>query len=44
LCPVDDNSDAPISLDDDTLYHAEAVGSSDDERTSVDHDAILYLR
>jgi hypothetical protein len=35
---------APISLADDTLYRAEAVGSSDDGRTSIDHDAILYPR
>jgi antitoxin (DNA-binding transcriptional repressor) of toxin-antitoxin stability system len=44
IVPVDDNSSAPISLADDPLYHAQPVGSSDDGRTSIDHDAILYLR
>jgi antitoxin (DNA-binding transcriptional repressor) of toxin-antitoxin stability system len=44
IVPVDDKAGAPISLADDTLYHAEAVGSSGDGRTSVDHDAILYPR
>jgi hypothetical protein len=33
-----------MSLADDTLYRAQPVGSSDDGRTSVDHDAIVYLR
>jgi hypothetical protein len=42
--PVDDQGSAPISLVDDTLYRAEAVGSSADGRTSIDHDAILYPR
>ena len=27
---------------DDPLYRAQPVGSSDDGRTSVDHDAVLY--
>jgi hypothetical protein len=44
IVPVDDKAGAPISLADDTLYRAEAVGSSDDGRTSIDHDGILYPR
>jgi prevent-host-death family protein len=44
IVPVDDKDGAPISLAEDTLYRAEAVGSSDDGRTSIDHDAILYPR
>jgi antitoxin (DNA-binding transcriptional repressor) of toxin-antitoxin stability system len=44
IVPVDDKGRAPISLADDTLYHAAPVGSSDDGRTSTDHDAILYPR
>lgn len=44
IVPVDDHGSAPMSLADDSLYRAPAVGSSDDERTSVDHDAILYPR
>ena len=44
IVPVDDKAHAAISLADDTLYRAPAVGSSDDGRTSIDHDAILYPR
>ena len=44
IVPVDDHGSAPMSLADDTLYRARPVGSSDDGRTSVDHDAILYPR
>jgi hypothetical protein len=44
IVPVDDQGSAPISLADDTLYRAQPVGSSDDGRTSIDHDAILYPR
>ena len=44
IVPVDDKAGAPVSLADDTLYRAEPVGSSDDGRTSIDHDAILYPR
>lgn len=44
IVPVDDQAGAPISLADDTLYRAEAVGSAADGRTSIDHDAILYPR
>ena len=44
IVPVDDKGSAPNSLAEDTLYRAKAVGSSDDGRTSTDHDAILYPR
>jgi prevent-host-death family protein len=44
IVPVDDAGNASISLADDALYRAQPVGSSDDGRTSVDHDAILYPR
>jgi prevent-host-death family protein len=44
IVPVDDKAGASISLAGDTLYRAEAVGSSDDGRRSIDHDAILYPR
>jgi hypothetical protein len=40
--PVDDAGRASTSLSDDPLYRAQPVGSSDDGRTSVDHDAVLY--
>ena len=44
IVPVDDKGSASIALADDTLYRAQPVGSSADERTSIDHDAILYPR
>jgi prevent-host-death family protein len=44
IVPVDDQASAPTSLANDTIYHAQPVGSSGDGRTSVDHDAILYPR
>jgi antitoxin (DNA-binding transcriptional repressor) of toxin-antitoxin stability system len=44
IVPVDDQGSQPTSLGDDTLYRARPVGSSDDGRTSVDHDAFLYRR
>ena len=44
IVPIDDKGTAPSSLVDDTLYHAEPVGSSNDGCTSIDHDAILYPR
>jgi prevent-host-death family protein len=44
IVPVDDKGSASISLADDTLYRAQPVGASDDGRTSIDHDAILYPR
>jgi antitoxin (DNA-binding transcriptional repressor) of toxin-antitoxin stability system len=44
IVPVTDAGEAAVSLADDPLYRAEAVGSSTDGRTSIDHDAILYPR
>jgi prevent-host-death family protein len=44
IVPVDDQGRAPMTLADDTLYRAHAVGASNDGQTSVDHDAILYPR
>jgi hypothetical protein len=44
IVPVNDSGDTSVSLQDDPLYRAEAVGSSADGRTSADHDAILYPR
>ena len=44
IVPVNDVGDALVSLTDDPLYRAEAVGSSVDGRVSTDHDAILYPR
>jgi prevent-host-death family protein len=44
IVPVDDAGNASVSLTDDPLYRAEAVGSSVDGRTSSDHDAVLYPR
>ena len=44
IVPVDEKAGAAISLADDTLYRAEAVGASDDGRTLIDHDGILYPR
>ena len=44
IVPVSDAGDASVSLTDDPLYRAEAVGSSADGHASTDHDAILYTR
>ena len=44
IVPVNDTDNASMPLADDTLFRAEAVGSSADGRTSIDHDAILYPR
>jgi antitoxin (DNA-binding transcriptional repressor) of toxin-antitoxin stability system len=44
IVPITDIGEASVSLADDSLYRAEAVGSSADGLTSVDHDAILYPR
>lgn len=44
IVPVTDAGEAAVSLADDPLYRAGAVGSSTDGRTSIDHDAILYPR
>jgi len=42
IVPVDDHGVPLIGLAGDSLYRAQPVGSSDDGRSSVDHDAILY--
>jgi antitoxin (DNA-binding transcriptional repressor) of toxin-antitoxin stability system len=44
IVPVDAAGSVSNSLEDDPLYRAQAVGSSDDGRTSVEHDAVLYPR
>jgi antitoxin (DNA-binding transcriptional repressor) of toxin-antitoxin stability system len=44
IVPVNDAGHASVSLTDDPLYRAEAVGASVDGRTSADHDAVLYPR
>jgi antitoxin (DNA-binding transcriptional repressor) of toxin-antitoxin stability system len=44
IVPVDDASRRAVPLADDPLYRAGPVGSADDGRTSVDHDAVLYPR
>jgi prevent-host-death family protein len=44
IVPVDDAGVEAVSLADDPLYRAKPVGSSEDGRTSVDHDAFLYPR
>jgi antitoxin (DNA-binding transcriptional repressor) of toxin-antitoxin stability system len=44
IVPVNDIGDASVSLTNDPIYRAEAVGSSADGRASTDHDEILYHR
>jgi antitoxin (DNA-binding transcriptional repressor) of toxin-antitoxin stability system len=44
ILPVDADGIELGPLEDDPLYQAGAVGSSDDELTSVDHDQVLYGR
>ena len=44
IVPVNDAAGTPLSLADDPLYRAEAVGASVDGRSSIDHDRILYSR
>lgn len=44
IVPVNESGEALVSLVDDPLYRAQAVGSSSDGRTAADHDAILYGR
>jgi antitoxin (DNA-binding transcriptional repressor) of toxin-antitoxin stability system len=39
IVPVDDHGSASIALADDSLDRAHSVGSSEDGRTSIDHDA-----
>lgn len=44
IVPVTDPGGALTALEEDSLYRADAVGSSTDGRTAADHDAILYPR
>jgi prevent-host-death family protein len=44
IVPVDDAAAASGPLEDDPLYHAEAVGRSQDGLRAADHDALLYRR
>lgn len=44
IVPVNESGEALVSLVDDPLYRAQAVGSSSDGRTAADHDTILYGR
>lgn len=44
IVPVDDAGHAAMALTDDSLYGADAVGSSTDGGTAADHDAVLYRR
>jgi hypothetical protein len=43
LVPVNESEQALVSLADDPLYHAQAVGRSSDGLTAADHDAILFV-
>ena len=43
IVPVNEEQ-APVSLKDDPLYRAQAVGRSSDGLTAADHDAVLYRR
>ena len=44
IVPVSDAEQGPVSLDEDPLYRADAVGHSRDGRIAADHDAVLYGR
>lgn len=44
IVPVNESGQASVSLADDPLYRAQAVGSSSDGHTAADHDATLYRR
>jgi antitoxin (DNA-binding transcriptional repressor) of toxin-antitoxin stability system len=44
IVPVSEGEQRLVPLDDDALYHAEAVGASKDGLTAADHDAVLYRR
>lgn len=43
ILPVDADGLEMGPLENDSLYQAEAVGSSTDGLTSVDHDRVLYV-
>jgi prevent-host-death family protein len=42
IVPVNDTEQTDVTLTDDPLYRAPAVGRSNDGRTAADHDAVLY--
>ena len=44
IVPVNESDQTPVSLVDDPLYRAPAVGRSTDGRAAVDPDFILYRR
>ena len=44
IVPVNESDRTPVSLVDDPLYRAQAVGRSTDGRTAADHDDVLYRR
>jgi len=44
IIPVSDPGEPALSLADDPLYRAGAVGRSRDGRTAADHDSHLYPR
>ncbi len=44
IVPVDDGGEAQGALQDEPLYHANAVGRSQDRSAAADHDRILYPR
>ncbi len=44
IVPAGEPEASPGPLADDSLYHARAVGRSNDGRTAADHDAALYGR
>ncbi len=44
IVPVTDSEQALVTLADDPLYRAPAVGRSSDGRTAAGHDAVLYGR
>jgi antitoxin (DNA-binding transcriptional repressor) of toxin-antitoxin stability system len=42
IVPVDELETPRTPLEGDSLYHARAVGRSNDGRTAAEHDAVLY--
>jgi antitoxin (DNA-binding transcriptional repressor) of toxin-antitoxin stability system len=44
IVPVNATEQTTGGLDEESLYHAAAVGQSRDGRTSADHDSMLYGR
>lgn len=44
IVPVNESEPSPVSLANDPLYRARAVGSSSDGHTAADHDVTLYGR